>query len=248
MAQAAVDKTAVSGRRARGLAGNAFLAVTGLFFVANLYLIFWYAPTEAVMGNVQRLFYFHVPSVWVGFLGFFIVFISSIMYLVKRTPIWDRRAYVAGEVGLVFLTVAILAGSIWAKPVWGVWWVWDAKLTTTFILWVIYVGYLMVRAYAPNSDRGARWAAVIGIIGFFDVPIVYYAAQLWNGLHPALVTGPDAQGSLAPAMLKTLLFSLVTFTLLFVYLFNQRSSQREIEEAIEELRGETGPSSPSRME
>ncbi len=248
MAQAAANKTAVSRQRTRGFAGSAFLAITGLFFLTDLYMIFWYAPTEAVMGNVQRLFYFHVPSAWAGFLGFFIVFISSIMYLVKRTPIWDRRAYVAAEVGLVFLTVAILAGSIWAKPAWGVWWVWDAKLTTTFILWVIYVGYLMVRAYAPTSDRGARWAAVAGIIGFFDVPIVYYAAQLWNGLHPDLVTGPDAQGSLAPAMLRTLLFSLVTFTLLFAYLFNQRSSQRETEEELEELRKDAGQGSPSRME
>ncbi len=220
------------------MARQLLLGVSGLFLLVNLYLIFEYAPTERVMGNVQRLFYFHVPTVWVGFLAFAIVFASSIGYLLKRTPGWDHVAYSAAEVGVVFLTVAIVTGAIWAKPVWGVWWVWDAKLTTTFILWVIYIGYLMVRAYAPSRQRGARWAAVIGIIGFADVPIVYLAAVLWRTLHPELVTGPlvDDSSGLERAMLTTLLFSLVTFTLVFFYLLRERVAQRKDEEALADLR------------
>ena len=218
-----------------------FLGISGLLFLINLYLIFFYAPTEQVMGNIQRLFYFHLPTVWVGFLAFFIVFVSSIAYLLKRDPVWDRRAYAAGEAGVVFLTVAIVTGAIWAKPVWGVWWFWDPKLTTTFILWVIYIGYMMVRAYAPSGERGARWAAVVGIVGFVDVPIVYYASELWRSLHPELVTGPFAEtGGLEAAMRTTLYFSLFAFTLIFVYLFRERIAQRRDQDTLGELRRAAG--------
>ena len=215
-----------------------FLYATGLFLLFDIYLIFLYAPTEQVMGDVQRLFYFHVPTVWVGFLAFFIVFVASIMYLLKRAQKWDRLAYSAAEVGTVFLTVAIVTGAIWAKPVWGVWWIWDAKLTTTFILWLIYIGYMRVRTYAPTRQQGARGAAVVGSVGFVDVPIVYAAAVLWRTLHPELVTGPlvsDGSG-LERSMELTLLFSLVTFTLVFAYLLLERSAQRSDEESLEELR------------
>ena len=218
-----------------------FLGISGLLFLINLYLIFFYAPTEQVMGNIQRLFYFHLPTVWVGFLAFFIVFVSSIAYLLKRDPVWDWRAYAAGEAGVVFLTVAIVTGAIWAKPVWGVWWIWDPKLTTTFILWVIYIGYMMVRAYAPSGERGARWAAVVGIVGFVDVPIVYYASELWRSLHPELVTGPFADtGGLETAMRTTLYFSLFAFTLVFIYLFRERIAQRRDEDTLAELRRTAG--------
>ncbi len=234
----------VATTRARGKTAfvqPALLLLGAAFLLADLYLIFQYVPTERVMGIVQRLFYFHVPTVWVGFLAFFIVFASSIAYLVKRTDVWDRRAYVAGEVGMLFLTVAMVTCAIWAKPVWGTWWVWDAKLTTTFVLWLIYIGYLMVRAYAPDARRGARWAAVVGIVGFVDVPIVYYAAELWRSLHPELVTGPFAEtGSLESAMRTTLYFSTLTFTLLFVYLFRERTAQRADEQALDELRARLG--------
>ena len=224
-----------------GLVQPALLIVGAAFLFTDLYLIFQYVPTERVMGIVQRLFYFHVPTVWVGFLAFFIVFVSSIMYLVKRTEVWDRRAYAAGEVGMLFLTVAMVTGAIWAKPVWGVWWVWDAKLTTTFVLWLIYIGYLMVRAYAPDKRRGARWAAVVGIVGFADVPIVDYAASLWRSLHPERVTGPVAEsGGLAPEMRTTLYFSALTFMLVFAYLFRERTAQRADEQALDELRARVG--------
>ena len=237
MAAAQTTRRATRG----GLVQPLLLFVAAGLLLADLYLIFQYAPTERVMGIVQRLFYFHVPTVWVGFLAFFIVFVSSIAYLVKRTDVWDRRAYAAGEVGMLFLTVAILTGAIWAKPVWGVWWVWDAKLTTTFVLWLIYIGYLMVRAYAPDKRRGARWAAVVGIVGFVDVPVVYYAAELWRSLHPELVTGPFAEtGSLESSMRETLYFSTLAFVVVFAYLFRERVAQRADEQAIDELQARMG--------
>ncbi len=134
-----------------------------------------------------------------------------------------------------------MTGAVWAKPVWGVWWIWDPKLTTTFILWVIYIGYMMVRAYAPSGERGARWAAVVGIVGFVDVPIVYYASELWRSLHPELVTGPFAEtGGLEAAMRTTLYFSLFAFTLVFVYLFRERVAQQRDDDTLAELRRAAG--------
>ena len=219
------------------LRGDLFLAVVSGMFLANLALIFFYVPTERVMGIVQRIFYFHVPLALVGFLSFFIVFIASILYLVKRSEKWDRRAQAAAEVGVVFLTGAIISGAIWAKPVWGTWWTWDPKLTTTFILWVIYIGYLMVRNLAPSRGQAARYSAVIGIIGAIDIPIVYMASEWWRTLHPELVAGPLAEtGSLESSMRFVFYFSILTFTLLLLYLIQARTAQRRAEEAVEELR------------
>ena len=173
-------------------------AAAGLL-LADLALIFLWVPTEITMGVVQRIFYFHVPAALVGFIGFFIVFIASIGYLVKRTRGWDRVAQSAAEVGVVFLSVAIVSGAIWAKPVWGTWWTWDPKLTTTFILWVIYLGYLMVRAYTEGKEQGARFAAVVGIIGFIDVPIVYMARGVVADAPPQRSRRPAVRVGLAGA-------------------------------------------------
>ena len=218
------------------LGQDVLLGLTGATFLANLALIFLYVPTERVMGVVQRIFYFHVPLVWIGFLSFFIVFIASIGYLTKRTERWDRLAHAAAELGLVYLTAAIISGAIWAKPVWGTWWTWDPKLTTTFILWVIYLGYLMVRNLAPSRGQAARYSAIIGIIGFIDVPIVYMASQWWRTLHPELVTGPLAdRGGLEPSMRSVLYFSTLAFGMLFYFLLRQRVRQRQAEEELEQL-------------
>ena len=216
---------------------SVFLAVTTCLFVGNLYLILEWAPTERVMGIVQRLFYLHVPLVWTGFLGFAIVFAASIAYALKRTDAWDLRARAAGEVGLLFVTLGIVTGAIWGKPVWGTWWTWDAKLTTTFILWMVYLGYLMVRAFAPTRDQAARYAAVIGIIGFAVVPLVYMASAWWETLHPELVIGPlvDTGGLEDQRMSTVLQFSLVSFTLLFALLFRQRVGQIRNDNAVEAL-------------
>ena len=208
-------------------------------FMTNLSLIFLYVPNEQVMGVVQRIFYFHVPLVWMGFLSFLIVFTASIMYLANSNEKWDRLAVSAAEIGVVFMTAGIISGALWAKPVWGTWWTWDAKLTTTFILWVIYISYLMVRSFAPSKEQAARYSAVIGIIGFLDVPIVYMASCWWRTLHPALVTGPlSDSGGLEPSMRFTLYFSTITLTLLLGILLWSRIKLYQIEDTIMKLQND----------
>ena len=200
------------------LAGLAIVLMT-----LNLILIFIVAPTDAVLGDIQRIFYIHVPIAAMSFLAFFVVCIGSIMYLIRRTSYWDRLAHSAAEVGVVFVTITLLTGVVWARPVWGVWWTWEPRLTTTLILWLIYIAYLMVRSYAPSRSQGSLYAAAIGIVGFVDVPIVYYSVQWWRSIHPAAVVGPLAEsGSLEPIMRNILLVSLVAFVVVFVWLLQQK--------------------------
>lgn len=209
------------------------LGVSYLLIVASLFMALVYAPTERFMGDVQRIFYFHVPLAWLAFLSFFIVFVASIQFLRRRSAAWDRLAYCAAEIGTLFTTLVLITGSLWARPVWGTWWTWDPRLTTTLILWLIYVAYLTVRSYAAESGRGARFAAVVGIIGFADVPIVYLSIYWWRTLHP----GPVIQtGGLDPAMRTALFVSLFAFTVFYVMLLRYRLRLRRIEAEIDELR------------
>ena len=216
---------------------NALLVLGAVLMVIDVYLVFMVAPTDSVLGNVQRVFYFHVPMAILSFLAFLVVFVSSILYLAKRNQKWDRLAHAAAEVGVVFVTLALLTGIIWARPVWGVWWTWDPRLTTTLILWLIYVAYLMIRAYAPNRTQGANYAAVVGIVGFVDVPIVWLSVQWWRSIHPSAVVGPLAKaGALEPVMQGILLFSLLTFLVLFLYLVRERMALRGLVDQIRMLR------------
>ena len=215
---------------------NLFLLVIAALMAVNLYLIFLWVPTEQNLGISQRIFYFHVPVAWVGFLAFFIVFIASIAYLIKGSERWDALAYSAAEIGVLFTSLLLIGGIIWNKPVWGVWWTWDPRLTTTLILLLIYVAYLMLRAYALRGSQAARYSAVLGIIGFVDVPIVYFAVDWWRTVHPEYVVGPRAEpGSLETSMLIVLMFSLVTFTALFAYLLIERYSLRRAEDLVDRL-------------
>ena len=203
----------------------------------NVYLIFMVAPTDAGLGNVQRVFFFHVPMAIMSFLAFGVVFVASIGYLVGRKPGWDRVAHASAEVGLVFVSLALVTGIIWARPVWGVWWTWEPRLTTTLILWLIYAGYLIIRSYAPNRERGAVYSAVVGIVGFVDVPIVYYSVQWWRSIHPSAVIGPLADsGALEPVMQVVLLVSFMAFLALFVYLVVERTALRRCEDDLRTLR------------
>lgn len=204
-----------------------------LLFVAALFLVFLYAPVEATMGVVQKIFYFHVPIAWVAFLAFFITFLGSILYLWKRDRKWDHLASASAEVGVIFTTLVLITGSIWAKPMWGTWWVWEPRLTTSLALWFIYVAYLIVRSYVTEESRGARFAAIVGIVGFIDVPIVALAITLWRTQHPeALVF----KGGLTPAMLQTLLVCIVTFTLLYVLLLIQTIAIKNNEDRLKIMR------------
>lgn len=185
------------------------------------------------MGVIQRIFYFHVPMAWVAFLAFFVVFISSIMYLWKRDRKWDIIASSSAELGIVFTTLVLITGSVWAKPIWGVWWTWDARLTTTLVLWLIYVAYLLVRSYIDEEERAARFAAVVGIVGFIDVPIVALAIVLWGTQHPSPVI---FEGGLESSMLATLLVSLSAITTVYALLLTERIAIKKGELEIKRLK------------
>jgi len=201
--------------------------------LAALYMALVYAPTEKYAGAVQRIFYFHVPLAWVGFLAFLVVFIGSILYLWKRSVIWDSIAWASAEVGVVFTSLVLITGSIWAKAAWGIWWTWDARLTATLVLWFVYVAYLMVRGYAREESQGARLSAVLGIVGFINVPIVALAINLWRTQHP---TALIFEGGLAPTMLVALLVCVVAFTVLYILLVRQATSLKILESDIENMK------------
>jgi heme exporter protein C len=213
--------------------GAAALVVIGI----ALYMALFYAPREATMGDAQRIFYFHVPSAWVGFLAFFVVFAASLIYLVRRERRWDALALSAAEIGVVFTTLVLLTGPLWAKKAWGAFWVWDARLTTTLILWLIYISYLMLRSSAEGQRR-ARFAAVLGVIGFLDVPIIYISVTVWRTMHPTLLVSEP--GGLAPQMTQTLMVALLSFTLLFCYLLIQRLRLEQARDQVNLLREVTG--------
>ena len=213
------------------------LILTAVLTIVDGYLIFVVAPTDEVLGHIQRIFYVHVPISILSFLGFLLCAISGIGYLIRRTERWDRVAHAAAEVGVVFVTLALITGVIWARPVWGVWWTWEPRLTTTLILWFIYVAYLMIREYAPTPQQGRSWSAVVGIIGFVDVPIVYYSVQWWRSIHPVQVIGPEAaDDALEPIMARILIFSLFAMLCLFAYLVLERVALRNAEDSLAQIR------------
>src|SRR3989338_4785265 len=171
------------------------LAVALLLIVSAWYYAFLAAPTERTMGTIQRIFYLHLPAAFLSFLAFFVVFVGSVAYLTTRRIGWDWAAASAAEVGVVFCAAVLITGPLWAKPVWGIWWTWDARLTTTLILFLIYVAYLMLRLYVTDAERRARLAAVVGILGFVDVPIVYMANRWWRTQHPEpVIAGGEGSG------------------------------------------------------
>jgi|TARA_B100000315_G_scaffold150685_1_gene139458 heme exporter protein C len=196
------------------------LGMSLVLMIASLYLVFIYVPTEESMGIVQRIFYLMVPMGWLTLLAFLVVFISSILYLAKKESRWDILAYSSAEVGFVFTTLVIITGSIWAKPIWEVWWTWDPRLTATLVLWLIYAAYFVVRSFAAEESQGARLAAVVGIIGFVDIPIIAMATTLWKGLHPPLIIFQE--DGIAPEMLLTLLVSIAAFTVFYFVLLRQQ--------------------------
>ncbi len=197
-----------------------------------LYMAFLYAPTERTMGDVQRIFYFHVPSAWASFLAFFIVCIAGIAFLKSGNEKWDKMALASAEIGVLFITLVLLTGPMWAKPVWNTYWSWDARLTTSFVLWLIYIAYLMIRQFTADNERGARFAAVFGIIGFVDVPIVYMSIRWWRTLHPGAVIAGGSGSGLAPQMLATLLVSVGAFTILFITLLRLRLKSIYLEQDV----------------
>lgn len=206
--------------------------LTVMSLAAGLYAALSYVPADAVQGEVQRLMYLHVPLILISYLAFFVVFVMSILYLWRRHRQYDAIAHSSAEVAVLFTALSIAVGSIWGRPTWGTWWTWDARLTTTAILLLVFVGYLMLRALVDDQVRGGTFCAVLGILGFLDIPIIHMSVVWWRTLHqPAsmLRPGPSA---VAPDMQVALYANLLAFGLLYVYLLIKRL---QVEGAREEL-------------
>jgi heme exporter protein C len=196
------------------------------------YLAMKVAPTEQTMGDVQRIFYYHVPSGWVAGLCFFINFLASAWYLWRRSVASDALAAASAEVGVVFCTVLLITGPLWARPVWGIWWTWDARLTTTLVLWLIYVSYLVLRRFAAGGQTQTL-AAAFAIFGFADVPIVYMSIRWFRTQHPSPVMGGGENSGLAPEMLHVFLINLAAFTVMGIIFLAMRYKLRMEEQALE---------------
>ena len=190
------------------------------------------APTEQTMGEVQRIFYYHAPTAWVAGLCFFANFLASVAYLLKRNSNADALAAASAEVGVVFCTIVLITGPIWARPVWGIWWTWDARLTTTLVLWLIYVGYLILRRFATGSQTQTL-AAVVAIFGFVDVPIVYMSIRWFRTQHPSPVIGGGENSGLDPAMWHAFLWNLLAFTCVGVIFVAARYRLQKLEDQVE---------------
>jgi heme exporter protein C len=194
-----------------------------VLMLTAIFMVFEWAPTEANQGIVQRIFYFHVACAWVAFAAFGLVAICGALYLWIGHEVFDDLEYAAAEAGMVFCTLVLITGSLWAKPIWGAWWTWDSRLTTTLILWLLYAGYLMLRVMGEDSPQVARFGAVVGIVAAADVPVIIVSVRLWRTIHPAvLITRQGGHGLEDTRMVVTLLVSLAAFTALFLWLLTLR--------------------------
>jgi heme exporter protein C len=205
-----------------------------VLFVVALYFAFIYAPMEMVMGAVQKIFYFHVSSAWIAFFAFFVTFVCSVIFLVTNNFLYDDIAESSAEIGIVFCTIVLITGPIWAKPAWGTWWTWDPRLTTTLILWFIYVGYLMLRKFVDEHDKRAKFSAALGIVGFIDVPIVFLSIRWWRTIHPNVLQ--KGGGGLHPDMKTALFVALIAFTFLYLSLMIKRVKLSFLNRKVESLK------------
>ena len=210
-----------------------------LGMLVALRAVFLVAPTERVMGEVQRIFYFHFPAALGCFLAFAVVCAAGVGYLATRRPRWDRLGRASAEVGVLLCTIVLVTGPIWARPAWGVWWTWEARLTTTLVLWLLYVSYLMVGLYTDSREQAARARAVVGIVAFLDVPLVYFSVQWWRGHHP-VVFGRLGGGGLAPEMWPVVWTCLAVFLILYATLVRLRMSIAAAEDELADLEERLG--------
>jgi len=212
--------------RATSLLG--WLAAAGL--LAGLVMGFGVAPREATQGNVQRIMYLHVPSVWVAYLAFAVVLVASIAYLAKRAAAADHLAHASAEVGVLFTGITIATGSIWGKPTWGTWWTWDARLTSVAVLFVMYVGYLLLRGMIEERERAARYAAVLGILAALNIPLVHFSVVWWRTLHqPPSLMKPGAS-AMPGIIVAALLVNFLAFSLVYIYFVAKRARLLRLEE------------------
>jgi heme exporter protein C len=204
--------------------------------LASLWMVFFYAPTESTMGVLQRIYYVHVPSAWVAFMAFGIVALCSIGYLWLRDERLDAISVSAAELGIVFTTIVLITGPLWGRLAWGAWWVWEPRLTLTLLLWFIYLGYFILRGATESVERGKRFAAVLGVVGAADIPLIHLSVTWFRSQHPQAVVlrpeGPQAD----PAIVQTLLLSLLAFTLLFFALLMYRYGLERLSQRVEAMR------------
>jgi len=214
--------------------------VSAVLLAIATWLVFFYAPMELVMGQVQRIFYFHVANAWVGMLGFMVAAVAGIVYLRTHNQKWDIIEQAAVEISLVFFITTIVTGSIWAYPAWGTWWTWDPRLTTAAILEMIYIAYLLLRQGIEDPERRARFGAVYTLIGALSVPITFLSIRLFRTIHPALIgtASSAAQGGfdMTPRMLQTFLFGLLTFSVIFATLLWHRIRLGRLAEKVEQMK------------
>jgi heme exporter protein C len=213
-------------------------AISALLMLVALYLALAGAPDANLQSETgryaQRIIYFHIATAWVGFLAFFVTFVGGVAYLRTQARTWDVVALSSAEIGTVFMLGVLVSGSIWAKPAWGVWWVWDERLTISLIQFLIYVGYLMLRASVGDPARRARFAAVYGVVAFISVPINFIAIRLWRTQHP-LMFGNEG-GGLGPNMMLAFFFCLATFTVWYATLMWHRTRLERFRDEVEHLK------------
>jgi len=219
---------------------------SGLFMMSALYMALVWAPdavnlTSDAERYAQRIFYFHVPSAWIGFLAFIVAAVAAALYLNTRREKWDVWSVASVEIGLAFFTMVLISGSIWAKPTWNVWWTWDPRLTISAISWLLYLGYLMLRGAIDHPERQARFAAVYALVAATSVPLNWLAIRWWRTIHPALVSpgqNTEASGSfgMSPHILATLLFCLLAFTVFYIMLMVHRIKLENLKRRVETLK------------
>jgi heme exporter protein C len=211
--------------------------VAALWMAAAGYAIFFIAPDEATMHEIQRIFYMHVASAWTAGVAFFVVAVAGVLYLIKRDPRYDWAGIAAAETALAFTTVVLVTGPIWARPIWGIWWTWDPRLTSTFVLWLMYIAYLLIRTLVDDKQRRAVLCAVYGIFAFADVPLVFMTIRWWRGQHPSpVIAGAQPGSGLDPTMRAVLFFTWGATLALFTVLMRSRYRLESIRGATEELR------------
>ncbi len=214
--------------------------LAGLVVLISLWAIFAWVPTDKGLGLSQRIFYYHVPSATSCFLAFIGAGVASIAFLKTRNPQWDHAAHAAVGVGMIFATIVLVTGSIWARTAWGTWWTWDARLTTFLILWILFAVYLMLRTFARDNDMMPNYAGVLAIVGALNIPLVMLATKLWRTIHPQVINNPDG-GLEDPRMVTTLLLSMAAVLLVFLWLWALRMRVLRLTERTELLVGQFQP-------
>jgi heme exporter protein C len=222
---------------------RALLVVDALALLALLVaigMVFFYAPIEAVMGAVQKVFYFHVANAWLGMMAFITALVAGVMYLIKKDLIWDLIGYSSIEIGLVFMLITLVTGSIWARPIWNTWWTWDPRLTTVTIMELVYAAYIMLRQGIEDPERRARFGAVYAIVGSISVPLTFFSIRIVRTIHPVVIgansAGAEGKFAMTPAMGLTFGISLLAFSVLFISLLWHRVRLGMLADRVEEMK------------